>query len=218
MNPSRVYSRSRSRLFAALALALALARSGAASPPPSPSSPPPPSPSSPPPRFELVSADAAPVVGVAQGVAEGVLHGFEGGLYFAEPGDAGGLVRHLFPSECMNDTAGLPWDAHMRGGHFRSADGGQSWARVGTTYDSSAACSPDGADRCASMWAPMPVYDEGAGVYRLFVVCYRVGVRPACGQTDGEIVMRTSAVPGRAIPIRIMVAGWLFHQVPDQRS
>ena len=145
-----------------------------------------------------MSADAAPVVGEAQGVAEGVLHGFEGGLYFAEPGDAGGLVRHLFPSECMNDTAGLPWDAHMRGGHFRSADGGQSWARVGTTYDSSAACSPDGADRCASMWAPMPVYDEGAGVYRLFVVCYRVGVRPACGQTDGEIVMRTSAVPGRA--------------------
>jgi hypothetical protein len=150
-----------------------------------------------PPRFELVSAGASPVLNASQGLAEGVLHGFEGGLYFAEgPGD--GLVRHLFPSECMDDVPGLPWDAHMRGGHFRSDDGGLSWARIGTTYNSSAACSPDGADRCASMWAPIPVYDVAASVWRLFVVCYRIGVRPACGQTDGEIVMRTSAVPGRA--------------------
>jgi len=170
-------------LCAALASLAALARGAAVSAPP---------------RFELASADAAPVVNSSQGLSEGVLHGFEGGLYFAEPGDASGLVRHLFPSECMDDAPGLPWDAHMRGGHFRSADGGLSWDRVGTTYNSSAACSPDGADRCASMWAPMPVYDDSAGVWRLFVVCYRIGVRPACGQTDGEIVMRTSAVPGRA--------------------
>lgn len=44
----------------------------------------------------------------------------------------------------------------------------------------------------------MPVYDESAGVWRLFVVCYRLGVLRTCGQTDGEIIMRTSSTAGRS--------------------
>ena len=147
-----------------------------------------------PPFFVLLSADARAVVNSSQGLAAGVLHGFEGGLYFASTDGS----RHIFASECMDDIAGLPWDTHMRGGHYMSTDGGRAWVRVGTTYNSSAACTPTGEDRCASMWAPTPIFDASADVWRLFVVCYRIGVRAGCGQTDGEIIMRTSSTPGRA--------------------
>jgi hypothetical protein len=150
--------------------------------------------SSAPPTFALLSADAHAVINATQGLAAGIKHGFEGGLYLSSPDG----VRHLFPSECMDDIAGMRWDTHMRGGHYTSEDGARTWQRVGTTYNSSASCSPTGADRCASMWAPMPIYDESAGVWRLFVVCYRLGVVHGCGQTDGEIIMRTSATAGRA--------------------
>lgn len=150
--------------------------------------------SAPPPLFTLLSADARAVINATQGLAAGIKHGYEGGLYF---GSSDG-VRHLLPSECLDDIAGMRWDTHMRGGHYTSADGGLSWQRISTIYTSSASCSPTGADRCASMWAPMPIYDEAVGVWRLFVVCYRLGVRPGCGQTDGEIIMRTSSTAGRA--------------------
>ena len=48
-------------------------------------------------------AHSGPVIGAAQGHAEKIYNGFEGGLYTKTLNDG---LYHLFPTECMSDMKG----------------------------------------------------------------------------------------------------------------
>jgi len=126
-----------------------------------------------------------------------MIHGFEGGLYLRTEEDG---VYHLFPSECMNDRKGLPWDVHMRSHHWTSPDGIHNWTRGELIYDSSA--NYNGTDRRASIWAPMVIYNQDETRWNLFYVGYTTGPHSASkgfvGQVDGAIYRLVSQTAGRA--------------------
>lgn len=97
---------------------------------------------------------------------EGNKYGFEGGCVLKRKG-----IYHLFTSEMVGD----PRWVKMRLGHWSSKDR-IHWSRSDTMYTSSGETT--GADPRASLWAPMPVYDEQAGLWNLFYVAYRAPVGP----------------------------------------
>ena len=88
------------------------------------------------PVFELVEALAHPVIDKTRAHSQpgGPNNGFEGGLYLKTEEDG---LYHLFPSECMQDMKGVPWDIHMQSHHWQSPDGVNNWTRKELIYDSS---------------------------------------------------------------------------------
>ncbi|WP_391570709.1 hypothetical protein [Cohnella sp.] len=92
---------------------------------------------------------------------EGIKYGFEGGRVVRVGG-----TYHLFTSEML----GKPRFVQMRLAHW-SSDDGFSWRRRSTLFESSGDYT--GQDPRASLWSPLPVYDEAAGRWNLFYVAYR---------------------------------------------
>jgi len=112
------------------------------------------------PRLVLIEQHPAPVITTRTPGAKGNKYGFEGGR----------VVRvrdtyHLFTSEMIAD----PIWVKMRLAHWRSDDR-LHWTRVSTLFESSGEFA--GADARASLWSPLPVYDDRDGRWDLFYVAY----------------------------------------------
>eukprot|EP00039_Didymoeca_costata_P017169 m.316260 g.316260 ORF g.316260 m.316260 type:complete len:369 (+) comp16501_c0_seq17:43-1149(+) len=140
------------------------------------------------PDFELVKALPYPVINSTRAhMWPGAPNsGFEGGLYFRTSDGK----YHLFPSECMLDRKGVPWDVHMESHHWTSPDGINNWIREELIYNSSA--NMNGTDRRGAIWAPMPIFDTSEQLWNLFYVGYTCNP----GQVDGAIYRLTSSKPG----------------------
>ena len=110
-------------------------------------------------------------------------YGFEGGCVLKLQG-----TYHLFTSEMVGDPS---W-VKMRLAHWVSRDR-LHWARRATMYESSG--ERTGRDLRASLWAPMPVFNERENRWNLFYVAYRAPIGPE--GWDGRIWRATSKVAGR---------------------
>lgn len=113
------------------------------------------------PVLRLVRQNPTPLITVAHPDAAGNKYGFEGGRVVKVGG-----VYQLFTSEMVGD----PQWVKMKLGRWTSRDG-LHWKRAGTLYESSGEF--EGKDPRASLWAPMPVYDEAEKRWNLFYVAYR---------------------------------------------
>lgn len=80
----------------------------------------------------------------------------------------------------------------MQSHHWTSPNGFSNWTRGALVYNSSG--KTDGSDRRASIWAPMPIFEDLSNKWLLFYVGYTCDP----GQIDGAIYMLESAVPGVA--------------------
>jgi hypothetical protein len=139
------------------------------------------------PRLVLVRQHPTPVLTTRSPGAEDIRYGFEGGRVVKVRG-----TYHLFTSE----MAGDPVWVKMRLGHWTSPDR-LSWQRAGTVAESSGEF--EGKDPRASLWSPLPVWDEGNGRWNLFYVAYRSA--PSDGTRfllnhAGEIWRAVSRTPG----------------------
>jgi hypothetical protein len=111
-------------------------------------------------RLELVDQHPTPVITTKSPGADGIKYGFEGGRVVKVE-----RSYHLFTSE----MAGDPVWVRMRLGHWRSDDR-LKWTRVSTLFESSGEF--EGKDPRASLWSPLPVYDDAEGRWNLFYVAY----------------------------------------------
>ena len=114
-------------------------------------------------------------------------YGFEGGRVVKI-----GRTYHLFTSEMFDD----PIWVKMRLAYWRSDDR-VHWTRVSTLYESSGEFR--GSDPRASLWSPLPVYDEDEKRWNLFYVAYRAEPntpRRFRMNEDGRIWRAVSTTPG----------------------
>jgi hypothetical protein len=100
---------------------------------------------------------------------------------------------HLFTSEMVDD----PMWVKMRLGHWTSPDR-VTWTRADTVRESSG--EYEGQDPRASLWSPLPIWDDVEDRWNLFYVAYRS--RPGDGRQflnnyDGHIWRAVSETPGR---------------------
>jgi hypothetical protein len=112
------------------------------------------------PVLVLVRQHPTPVITTRSAGAEGNRFGFEGGRV-VKVGD----TYHLFTSEMVGD----PMWVRMKFGHWTSRDRLQ-WTRVATVRESSAEFA--GRDPRASLWSPLPVWDDRDNRWNLFYVAY----------------------------------------------
>ena len=110
--------------------------------------------------LELIEQHPTPVITTKSPGAEGIKYGFEGGRVVKV-----GRTYHLFTSE----LAGDPVWVRMKLGHWRSDDK-LKWTRASTLFESSGEF--EGKDPRASLWSPLPVYDDAEGRWNLFYVAY----------------------------------------------
>ena len=139
--------------------------------------------------LQLVGQHPAPVITTKSPGAEGIKYGFEGGRVVKI-----GRTYHLFTSE----LAGDPVWVRMRLGHWRSDDK-LKWTRVSTVFESSGEF--DGKDPRASLWSPLPVYDDTAQRWNLFYVAYESQPNTATEfrmNQNGRIWRAVSTVAGMA--------------------
>lgn len=113
------------------------------------------------PQLILLKRHPAPVITTRSAGAEGNLFGFEGGR----------AVRiehtyHLFTSEMIAD----PIWVKMKLAHWQSEDR-IHWKRISTIKESSGDFT--GSDPRASLWSPLPVFDEDEKQWNLFYVAYK---------------------------------------------
>jgi len=119
--------------------------------------------------------------------AAGIKYGFEGGRVVKL-----GSTYHLFTSEMVGD----PIWVKMQLGYWRSGDGRQ-WQRISTLFASSGEF--EGKDPRASLWSPLPIFDESQGRWNLFYVAYRASpstVRAFMLNHAGQIWRAVSRVAG----------------------
>jgi hypothetical protein len=139
------------------------------------------------PTLVLVRQHSSPVVTTRSNGAGGNRFGFEGGRAVK----VGGRY-HLFTSEMVDD----PMWVKMRFGHWTSRDR-VHWTREGTIRESSGEI--DGKDPRASLWSPLPVWDDQEKRWNLFYVAYRSargdGTRFMLGH-DGHIWRAVSKTRG----------------------
>lgn len=112
------------------------------------------------PKLVLVEQHPESVLTVRTPGAGGNKYGFEGGRVVRI-----GRTYHFFTSEMIAD----PIWVKMRLAHWRSDDR-LRWTRVGTLFESSGEFA--GKDPRASLWSPLPVYDESRQEWNLFYVAY----------------------------------------------
>ena len=138
-------------------------------------------------HFSVVEQSSTPVLTVESPGAEGNQYGFEGGRVLKL-----GSVYHLFTSE----MAGDPHTVKMTLAHWTSDDR-RSWTRVSSLYTSSGEF--DGKDPRASLWAPMPIYNDEEGCWNLFYVAYRSAPDTETAYRtnhEGRIWRATSTIQG----------------------
>ncbi|MGA2630679.1 MAG: hypothetical protein ABSG54_10745 [Terriglobia bacterium] len=88
-------------------------------------------------------------------------YGFEGGRVLKLD-----RTYHLFTSEMVGD----PHWVNMQLAHWTSRDR-LHWKRVSTLFESSGDFT--GKDPRATLWSPMPIYDQTEGCWNLFYVAYQ---------------------------------------------
>jgi hypothetical protein len=136
-------------------------------------------------KLKIVASSAIPVLGPKSPGAEDALGGVEGGTVIKADG-----AFHAFITEMTSEIG-------TRLALWTSPDG-DHWTRTSTLFKSSGDFT--GQDRRASLWAPMPVYDDAHQVWNLFYVAYRSKPSPPTAwyaNYDGEIVRAVSQVKGR---------------------
>jgi len=113
------------------------------------------------PTLVLVSQYKEPVITVHSPGAEDNKYGFEDGrvVKIAD-------TYHLITTEMFTE----PFSVKTRIGYWTSADR-VHWTRVSTLFVSSG--DQTGKDPRASLWGPMPIWNEKNGVWELFYVAYR---------------------------------------------
>ena len=159
-------------------------RGTAPAPPPPDTAPSDPLPA---PRLVLDTQHSTPVLTTRSPGAEDVRWGFEGGRV-VKVSD----TYHLFTSEMVDD----PMWVKMRLGHWTSPDR-LTWSREGAVRESSGEF--EGQDPRASLWSPLPIWDETEDRWNLFHVAYHSA--PGDGTEfrlnhEGRIVRLVSETPG----------------------
>lgn len=123
------------------------------------------------PKFELMQALDHPVI--SSDIGKDLYHinnGFEGGLFTKESDG-----YHLFPTECMSDMPGVPWDIHTESHHWTSPDGINNWTMRDLAYNSSAKL--DGSDRRGAIFALMNIFHEDEDRWNLFYIGYTLATQ-----------------------------------------
>jgi hypothetical protein len=139
-------------------------------------------------RLEGVEISPGPVIKRDDPGSQGNKYGLEGGSVLKLDG-----VYHLFTAEMVGD----PCCVKMKNAHWISPDR-VKWTRSDTMMESSGDYT--GTDLKASVWAPMPFYDEKAAVWNCYYVAYRSKPDDGTGwyvDYDGRIVRAVSQTPGR---------------------
>ena len=141
------------------------------------------------PHLMLLAQHPTPVLTTRTPGNAGNRFGFEGGRVVKVAG-----TYHLFTSEMVGD----PIWVRMRLGYWTSRDR-LHWTRVATIRESSAEFA--GADPRASLWSPLPVWDDEEQRWNLFYVAYRA--RPGDGTAftlnyEGRIWRARSTTRGPA--------------------
>ena len=139
------------------------------------------------PRLRLIRQHETPVLTKRHSDAADNKYGFEGGRVIKL-----GSTYHLFTSEMAAD----PIWVSMRLAYWCSGDG-LHWKRTATLFTSSGEF--EAKDPRASLWSPVPVFDETEGRWNLFYVAYRAA--PSSGgrfmlNHSGEIWRAVSRTPG----------------------
>lgn len=112
-------------------------------------------------KLELTEMVERPVIAKGDAGTEDNLYGFEGGTVVKLD-----EVYHLFTAEIF----GEPKVVKTRLGHWTS-NNGKIFSREGTLFESSG--NFDGSDDRASLWSPMPVFNDSLNQWELFYVTYR---------------------------------------------
>ena len=138
--------------------------------------------------FEIIGGIESPVIKIGDHGTENNKYGFEGGraLKFNN-------VYHIFTTEMW----GGPFMCKTRLAHWKSKDG-IAWVRAATLFESSGDFT--GNDSHASLWSPVPTFDEKQNCWILTYVCYRS--KPNTTEKwfrnyDGIIALAKSSVKGR---------------------
>jgi hypothetical protein len=139
------------------------------------------------PIFELVGGHDGPVLRQGDPGTEDNKYGFEGGCVLKRDG-----LYHLFTAERSGD----PLFVKTRLAHWQSRDG-LKWQRQATLWESSAEFT--GRDPRASLWAPMPFYNDKENRWNIFYVAYRAKPNTDEGwfaNYDGRIYRAASKTAG----------------------
>ena len=137
--------------------------------------------------LEGVEVFPQPVIKKGDPGSQGNKYGLEGGCVLKLEGG-----YHLFTAEMVGD----PFWVKMKLGHWTSPDG-LKWKRSDTMMESSG--NFIGTDLKASIWAPMPFYDEKAAAWNCYYVAYRSKPNDRTGwfnNYDGRIIRAVSQTPG----------------------
>jgi hypothetical protein len=137
------------------------------------------------PRLRLIRQYETPVLTKHHPDAVSISYGFEGGRVVKL-----GSTYHLFTSE----MAGDPIWVKMQLGYWRSGDG-LRWERISTLFESSGEF--EGKDPRASLWSPIPVFDETESRWNLFYVAYR-----AAPSTGGRFLLNHGGEIWRAVSVK----------------
>lgn len=138
--------------------------------------------------FEIIGGIEPPVIKMGDPGTENNKYGFEGGRALKLNN-----VYHIFVTEMW----GEPFMCKTRLAHWKSKDG-ISWLRAATLFESSGDFT--GNDTHASIWSPVPTFDEKQNCWILTYVCYRS--KPNTHEKwfrnyDGIIALAKSSVKGR---------------------
>ncbi len=139
-------------------------------------------------ELEIIDWHEGPVIGKDDPGTESVKHGFEGGRVIKQDG-----WYHLFTSEQTGD----PKWVKMRLAHWKSKDG-VDWQRVSTLFESSGDYT--GEDPRASLWSPMPVFNEEDSTWYMTYVAYHCQQNTKeqfLNNFDGRIFQSKSVVKGK---------------------
>ena len=137
--------------------------------------------------LDVVEVCSQPVIKKGDPGSQGNKYGLEGGCVLKLKG-----VYHLFTAEMVGD----PFWVAMKIAHWTSPDR-LKWTRSDTMMESSG--NFIGTDLKASLWAPMPFYDEKAAAWNCYYVAYRSKPNDRTGwynNYDGRIIRAVSQTSG----------------------
>ena len=138
-------------------------------------------------RLKVLSVHDGPVIKEGDTGTEGNVFGFEGGTVLKYQG-----AYHMFVAERF----GEPFMSKMKLAHWKSKNG-IKWERMSTLFESSGNFTGD--DKFASLWSPMPFYNEDEKRWNLFYVAYRSKQNDSTGwywAYDGRIMRAVSKTKG----------------------
>ena len=139
--------------------------------------------------FKVVDVHEGPIIKKRDAGTEDNKYGFEGGRAFKYKGE-----YHLFTSERFED----PDLVKMRLAHWKSKDG-IKWIRVSTLFESSGDFT--GKDKNASIWSPIPIYNQDEDRYNLFYIKYKSKPNDSTGwytNYEGRVMRAVSEIKGES--------------------